>query len=188
MLIVFQRAGGHSNSQRRWGGGFVQCKEETHYLQQLSSGFFSFAFKNVRLAPTRLYSLCPLWDCVDLIMIKDRNSCHHFFFCPQFLCKCFALLLSQSHLPRQDDSDDEPPTAKRAHGHSDTLEFMDLSCEEGEETASSEVHSEVSHSLISLDCEGSFFMGRFLNLLFNYSGEWLGWQWAGFLQWWGRVE
>ncbi|XP_051253294.1 bromodomain and WD repeat-containing protein 3 isoform X2 [Dicentrarchus labrax] len=38
----------------------------------------------------------------------------------------------------RDDSDDEPHTAKRAHGHSDTLEFMDLSCEEGEETASSE--------------------------------------------------
>ncbi|KAM3615994.1 uncharacterized protein V6R79_010680 [Siganus canaliculatus] len=42
----------------------------------------------------------------------------------------------------RDDSDDEPPTAKRAHGHSDALELMDLSCEEGEETASSEVHSE----------------------------------------------
>nr|XP_046246221.1 bromodomain and WD repeat-containing protein 3 isoform X2 [Scatophagus argus] len=42
----------------------------------------------------------------------------------------------------RDDSDDEPPTAKRVHGHGDTLEFMDLSCEEGEETASSEVHTE----------------------------------------------
>ncbi|XP_037631117.1 bromodomain and WD repeat-containing protein 3 [Sebastes umbrosus] len=38
----------------------------------------------------------------------------------------------------RDDSDDDPPTAKRTHGRSDTLEFMDLSCEEGEETASSE--------------------------------------------------
>ncbi|XP_029026546.1 bromodomain and WD repeat-containing protein 3 isoform X2 [Betta splendens] len=38
----------------------------------------------------------------------------------------------------RDDSDDEPPTTKRAHSRSDTLEFIDLSCEEGEETASSE--------------------------------------------------
>ncbi|XP_073339421.1 bromodomain and WD repeat-containing protein 3 isoform X2 [Pagrus major] len=42
----------------------------------------------------------------------------------------------------RDDSDDEPPTSKRAHGHSDGLEFMDLSCEEGEETASSDGHTE----------------------------------------------
>ncbi|KAK2847016.1 hypothetical protein Q5P01_010015 [Channa striata] len=38
----------------------------------------------------------------------------------------------------RDDSDDEPPTTKRVHRGSDTLEFIDLSCEEGEETASSE--------------------------------------------------
>ncbi|XP_033487229.2 bromodomain and WD repeat-containing protein 3 isoform X1 [Epinephelus lanceolatus] len=42
----------------------------------------------------------------------------------------------------RDDSDEEPPTAKRAHGRGDALELLDLSCEEGEETASSEVHSE----------------------------------------------
>ncbi|XP_030007985.1 bromodomain and WD repeat-containing protein 1 isoform X2 [Sphaeramia orbicularis] len=42
----------------------------------------------------------------------------------------------------RDDSDDEPPTTKRAHGRSDTLEFIDLSCEEGEETASSDAHTE----------------------------------------------
>ncbi|XP_068564112.1 bromodomain and WD repeat-containing protein 3 isoform X2 [Cebidichthys violaceus] len=41
----------------------------------------------------------------------------------------------------RDDSDDDPHT-KRAHGRSDALEYMDLSCEEGEETASSEVHTE----------------------------------------------
>uniref|UniRef100_A0AAQ4S5Y9 Bromodomain and WD repeat domain containing 1 n=1 Tax=Gasterosteus aculeatus aculeatus TaxID=481459 RepID=A0AAQ4S5Y9_GASAC len=40
----------------------------------------------------------------------------------------------------RDDSEDEPHTAKRAHGRSDALEFIDLSCEEGEETASSEDH------------------------------------------------
>ncbi|XP_056229345.1 bromodomain and WD repeat-containing protein 3 [Seriola aureovittata] len=42
----------------------------------------------------------------------------------------------------RDDSDDEPPTTKRAHGRSDTVDFIDFSCEEGEETASSEGHSE----------------------------------------------
>lgn len=64
----------------------------------------------------------------------------------------FALvLLSQSHLSLQDDSDDEPPTAKRAHGRSDTLELIDFSCEEGEETASSEVHTEVLHSPLPCD-------------------------------------
>ncbi|XP_053177335.1 bromodomain and WD repeat-containing protein 3 [Scomber japonicus] len=42
----------------------------------------------------------------------------------------------------RDDSDDEPSGTKRAHGCGDTFVFMDLSCEEGEETASSEVHSE----------------------------------------------
>ncbi|XP_034722866.1 bromodomain and WD repeat-containing protein 3 isoform X1 [Etheostoma cragini] len=42
----------------------------------------------------------------------------------------------------RDDSDDELSTARRSHGRSDLLEFIDLSCEEGEETASSEVHTE----------------------------------------------
>lgn len=63
----------------------------------------------------------------------------------------FALVLSHFHLSPQDDSDDEPPGTKRAHGHGDTFVFMDLSCEEGEETASSEVHSEVSQSPLSCD-------------------------------------
>ncbi|KAM7413407.1 hypothetical protein PAMA_020681 [Pampus argenteus] len=38
----------------------------------------------------------------------------------------------------RDDSDDEPSGTKRTHGRGDALEYMDLSCEEGEETASSE--------------------------------------------------
>ncbi|XP_017275528.1 bromodomain and WD repeat-containing protein 3 isoform X2 [Kryptolebias marmoratus] len=42
----------------------------------------------------------------------------------------------------RDDSDDEPPTAKRAHGRRGSLELIEFSCEEGEETASSDVHSE----------------------------------------------
>lgn len=61
------------------------------------------------------------------------------------------LLSILTHLSCQDDSDDEPPSSKRAYGHADALEFMDLSCEEGEETASSEVHSEVSHFPLSTD-------------------------------------
>ncbi|KAM9734018.1 bromodomain and WD repeat-containing protein 3 [Menidia menidia] len=42
----------------------------------------------------------------------------------------------------RDDSDDEPPTTKRTHGHRGSLEYIDLSCEEGEETSSSDAHSE----------------------------------------------
>ncbi|XP_077397940.1 bromodomain and WD repeat-containing protein 3 isoform X2 [Festucalex cinctus] len=42
----------------------------------------------------------------------------------------------------RDESDEEPPPVKRAQNHSDTLEFIDLSCEEGEETASSDAHTE----------------------------------------------
>lgn len=38
---------------------------------------------------------------------------------------------------------------RRGHGHSDALEYMDLSCEEGEETASSEGHSEVLQASLS---------------------------------------
>ncbi|KAF7644935.1 hypothetical protein LDENG_00213400 [Lucifuga dentata] len=38
----------------------------------------------------------------------------------------------------RDDSDDELSSVKRTQAHSDTLEFIDLSCEEGEETATSE--------------------------------------------------
>lgn len=60
-------------------------------------------------------------------------------------------MLSQSHLSLQDDSDDEPSTTKRTHGRSDTLEYIDLSCEEGEDTASSEVHTEVSRTPHSRD-------------------------------------
>lgn len=43
----------------------------------------------------------------------------------------------------RDDSDEELPTTnKKTHSRGDTLEYLDLSCEEGEETASSEAHSE----------------------------------------------
>ncbi|XP_041659062.1 bromodomain and WD repeat-containing protein 3 isoform X2 [Cheilinus undulatus] len=42
------------------------------------------------------------------------------------------------HSSCRDDSDDETPSTKQGHSRSDTLEFIDLSCEEGEETASSE--------------------------------------------------
>ncbi|XP_061637817.1 bromodomain and WD repeat-containing protein 3 isoform X1 [Phyllopteryx taeniolatus] len=42
----------------------------------------------------------------------------------------------------RDESDEEPPPAKRTHSRCDTLEFIDLSCEEGEETASSDAHTE----------------------------------------------
>nr|XP_057935407.1 bromodomain and WD repeat-containing protein 3 [Doryrhamphus excisus] len=42
-----------------------------------------------------------------------------------------------------DDSDEEPPPVKRTHGHGDAaVEFIELSCEEGEETASSDAHTE----------------------------------------------
>ncbi|XP_028274720.1 bromodomain and WD repeat-containing protein 3 [Parambassis ranga] len=42
----------------------------------------------------------------------------------------------------RDDSDEEPATVKRTHGRGDAVDFIDLSCEEGEETASSDAHSE----------------------------------------------
>ncbi|XP_054649152.1 bromodomain and WD repeat-containing protein 3 isoform X3 [Dunckerocampus dactyliophorus] len=43
----------------------------------------------------------------------------------------------------RDDSDDDPPPGKRAHGRGDAaLEFIELSCEEGEDTASSDAHTE----------------------------------------------
>ncbi|KAF6718804.1 Bromodomain and WD repeat-containing protein 1 [Oryzias melastigma] len=42
----------------------------------------------------------------------------------------------------RDDSDEEPPPVKRSHAHKSSLEFIELSCEEGEETASSAAHSE----------------------------------------------
>ena len=119
----------------------------------------------------------------------------------------FALVLSQFHLSHQDDSDDETPTAKRAHGHSDGLEFMDFSCEEGEETASSDGHTEVLYGILHftvtvmshLQAPVVFIIiylrlcifGEILNkvLLFLIcSGQWIGWQWTGFVQWWGRVE
>ncbi|KAG7223050.1 hypothetical protein INR49_015939, partial [Caranx melampygus] len=54
----------------------------------------------------------------------------------------------------RDDSDDEPPTTKRTHGRSDTVDFIDFSCEEGEETASSEGHSE-DNDLDGSDLESS---------------------------------
>lgn len=93
----------------------------------------------------RHLALCRI-VCI-FILDKNWNICQHFpafsFLFTTTSVQIFALVLSQSHLSLQDDSDDEPSTAKRAHGHGDGLEFMDLSCEEGEETASSEVHSEV---------------------------------------------
>lgn len=42
----------------------------------------------------------------------------------------------------RDDSDEEPSTAKRVHGRRGSSELIEFSCEEGEETASSDVHSE----------------------------------------------
>lgn len=46
----------------------------------------------------------------------------------------------------QDDSDEEPSATKRGHGRGDAVEYLELSCEEGEETASSDMHSEVMWS------------------------------------------
>lgn len=103
--------------------------------------------------------------------------------CSVFLCSlCFflfstttlkrfvlLLLLSTPHLSYQDDSDDETPAVRRPHGHSDTLEYMDLSAEEGEETASSEAHSEVPQSVLfffQLGDQSSFYSGHFLNYMF----------------------
>ncbi|XP_031608481.1 bromodomain and WD repeat-containing protein 3 [Oreochromis aureus] len=54
----------------------------------------------------------------------------------------------------RDDSDEEPSTAKRAHSRGDALEYIDESCEEGEETASSEMHSE-DNELDGSDLESS---------------------------------
>lgn len=89
---------------------------------------------------------------VSAIVCLSRLSFFFPFCSPRLLpLKCFMrlLLLSPSHLFHQDDSDDEPPAVRRPHGHSDALEYMDLSCEEGEETASSEGHSEVPQSFLS---------------------------------------
>nr|XP_043888141.1 bromodomain and WD repeat-containing protein 3 isoform X2 [Solea senegalensis] len=54
----------------------------------------------------------------------------------------------------RDDSDDEPSTTKRAHGRGDMSEFFDMSCEEGEETASSDIHTE-DNELDGSDLESS---------------------------------
>lgn len=43
------------------------------------------------------------------------------------------------HLSRQDDSDEEPSTADQTPEHNELMEYVSLSCEEGEETTSSEV-------------------------------------------------
>lgn len=53
---------------------------------------------------------------------------------------------SSSRVCPQDDSDDEPPAAKRTHGRRGSPGLIEFSCEEGEETASSDVHSEVLQS------------------------------------------
>ncbi|XP_041851366.1 bromodomain and WD repeat-containing protein 3 [Melanotaenia boesemani] len=42
----------------------------------------------------------------------------------------------------RDDSDEEPSTAKRAHGRRGSLELIESSCDEGEAMSSSDVHSE----------------------------------------------
>ncbi|MEQ2262313.1 Bromodomain and WD repeat-containing protein 1 [Xenotaenia resolanae] len=53
-------------------------------------------------------------------------------------CRWYSL----SPICPQDDSDEEPSTAKRVHGCRGSAEFIEFSCEEGEETPSSEIHSE----------------------------------------------
>lgn len=78
-------------------------------------------------------------------LLKDRRTKGTLYIeCPS--TALFSPMLNHSHLSPQDDSDDEPSTAKRAHSRGDALEYIDESCEEGEETASSEMHSEVMHS------------------------------------------
>ncbi|CAL1571939.1 unnamed protein product [Knipowitschia caucasica] len=42
----------------------------------------------------------------------------------------------------RDDSDEEPAPVKKSHSRTDPQEFLDLSCEEGEETATSDAHTE----------------------------------------------
>lgn len=86
------------------------------------------------------------------------------------LCTVVESILSVPVYP-QDDSDDEPPASKRTHGRSDTVDFIDFSCEEGEETASSEGHSEVSCVWLSFDFEEK------CQLL---APEVFFWMWVGF--------
>lgn len=52
------------------------------------------------------------------------------------LCCLSADWLSLSH---QDDSDEEPSTADQTPEHDELMEYVSLSCEDGEETTSSEV-------------------------------------------------
>lgn len=57
---------------------------------------------------------------------------------------CCILLCSEAFvdwlpLSRQDDSDEEPSTADQTPEHDELMEYVSLSCEEGEETTSSEV-------------------------------------------------
>ncbi|XP_069390311.1 bromodomain and WD repeat-containing protein 3 isoform X3 [Paralichthys olivaceus] len=54
----------------------------------------------------------------------------------------------------RDDSDEETSNTKRAHGRSDSMELLELSCEEGEETPSSDLHSE-DNDLDGSDLESS---------------------------------
>uniref|UniRef100_A0A3P8USI4 Bromodomain and WD repeat domain containing 1 n=1 Tax=Cynoglossus semilaevis TaxID=244447 RepID=A0A3P8USI4_CYNSE len=54
----------------------------------------------------------------------------------------------------RDDSDEEPSATKRGHGRGDAVEYLELSCEEGEETASSDMHSE-ENELDGSDLESS---------------------------------
>lgn len=58
-----------------------------------------------------------------------------------FPCLFCCVALHSLPLSHQDDSDEEPSTAAQTPEHDELMEYVSLSCEEGEETTSSEVSS-----------------------------------------------
>lgn len=118
-----------------WTGWITETKNVIQI--KYSSCVNSACYQMFTSEYNRTQGFVTLQGCCHEILIVIMNEC-------SVSSTCF-----------QDDSDEETPTAKRSHGRRGSPELIEFSCEEGEETASSDVHSEVSlepHPCVCVNC------------------------------------
>lgn len=78
-----------------------------------------------------------IYTLVHQHMFLQRDKHSSVVLCCILLCP--ETFVDRLPLSRQDDSDEEPSTADQSPEHDELMEYVSLSCEEGEETTSSEV-------------------------------------------------
>lgn len=144
-----------------------------------SVGFFKFNY-NQRLKQLSAF-FCFFCFCSQLFLCKSLHWCWVSPICLLRMIQMMSLPLRSEHtaaVTRWSSSTSLVKRERRLQARRYTLRYRIL-------------HSPMTLvKALFTSTWGPFFGGRILsNFLFLISsGQWNGWQWTGFLQWWGRVE